>query len=87
MKIEKTTPEDTKENRKEGDAMGFLKALLGEKLVDTAAEIVHNKINSNDHELKKQFKSLEKLKELYDAGIITEKEYNQKKKQILKNKK
>ena len=67
--------------------MGIIKTLLGEKLVETAAKIVDSKISSNEHELKKQFKSLEKLKELYDAGIITEKEYNKKKKQILKNKK
>ena len=56
---------------------------LGEKLIESAAKIVDNKLNSNENELKKQFKSLEQLKKLYDAGAITEKEYNKKKKQIL----
>ena len=60
---------------------------LGEKLVEAATKIVDNKMNSNEHELKKQFKSLEQLKKLYDAGVITEKEYNKKKKQVLKNNK
>lgn len=60
---------------------------LGEKLVEAATKIVDNKMNSNEHELKKQFKSLEQLKKLYDAGVITEKEYAKKKKQILKNNK
>ena len=59
---------------------------LGEKLIESAANIVDKKLNSSENELKKQLRSLEQLKKLYDSGAITEKEYNKKKKQILNSK-
>lgn len=64
--------------------MGFFKNLINLTIVET----VCNTINSNlkkkrNDEKKKDIEKMEKLKELYDSGAITEKEYKKMKKNFL----
>lgn len=76
--------------------MGFLKDLIGLMLAGAVSNVASNacdaasnalktklnkKQNQNDSE---KFEMLKKLKELYDSGAITQREFNKKKKEILR---
>ncbi len=68
--------------------MGFFKdltSLTGLTIVQTACKSVSSKIKDWETKRKKeQLEALNKLKELYDAGTITEREYKKMKKEIMK---
>ena len=64
--------------------MGFIKDLIGLTIVGTASKVIDSKLTKRKiKNNEKKLECLEKLKELYDAGIITKKEYERKKKEIL----
>lgn len=69
--------------------MGIIKDLIGLTVAESAAKIVDAAISPiiDKHQKKKEKEKLallKELKELYDSGAITEKEYNKKKKKIMK---
>ena len=64
--------------------MGFLKNLIGLTIAETACNAINTKINKRKKEQEQaNLETLAKLKELYDNGAITKKEYEKKKKEIL----
>jgi len=67
--------------------VGFLTDLIKLTALETAHDIIKSKTDASKlkHD-EKDLENLEKLKKLYDSGAITEKEYNKKKKEILKRK-
>ena len=64
--------------------MGLLGKIIGLTIAGTACNAVSSKISNKKAEREKQnFESLARLKELYDSGAITKKEYKRKKQEIL----
>ena len=64
--------------------MGLFGKIIGLTIAGTACNAVSSKMGNKRAEREKQnFESLAKLKELYDSGAITEKEYKRKKQEIL----
>ena len=64
--------------------MGYLKDMITLKVLETAHDVIKpitDKLNAK-HDAR-DLENLEKLKELYDSGAISKKEYERKKKQIL----
>ena len=55
--------------------MGFLKNLITLTITETACNAINSKTKKKkDKEKEKNLEKLEKLKQLYDIGTITEKE-------------
>ena len=66
--------------------MGFIKELIGLAIAETACDAINSKIRERKRAKEKEnLETLAKLKELYDSGAITKKEYEKKKKEILSN--
>ena len=64
--------------------MGFIKNLIGLTIAETACNAINSKISKRKREQEQEnLETLSKLKELYDSGAITKKEYEKKKKEIL----
>ena len=64
--------------------MGFIKNLIGLTIAETACNAINSKINKKKRAQEQEnLETLSKLKELYDSGAITKKEYKKKKKEIL----
>lgn len=69
--------------------MGFFKELLGLTIAETASDVILCKLSegAQKRQLEKEEKSMEELmllKELYDSGAITEREYKKKKKALMR---
>ena len=65
--------------------MGFLKDLIKLTVLETAHDVIKTTTDKlSTKRDSKDIENLEKLKELYDSGAISKKEYERKKKQILK---
>ena len=65
--------------------MGFIRDLITLTIVETAQDVIKTATDKlgTKHD-SKDIENLEKLKELYDSGAISQKEYERKKKQILR---
>ncbi len=65
--------------------MGFIKDLITLTVLETAHDVIKTATDKfgTKHD-SKDIENLEKLKELYDSGAISKKEYERKKNQILK---
>ena len=64
--------------------MGLLNKLIGLTVATTACNAISAKINKRRQaEEQNNLENLAKLKELYDSGAITKREYKKKKKEIL----
>ena len=71
--------------------MAFLSKIIGLKFAETACDAVVSKLD--DMKAKREvieaereardLENLEKLKKLYDAGVITKREYKRKKRELM----
>ena len=66
------------------DALGFAKDLLNKSSDEKLEEQAEVKIQNNEEvSYDKQIESVKKLKDLLDAGVLSQEEFEIKKKQIL----
>lgn len=74
---------------KERDIMGFIKDLIGLTITETACGLISSKLSAGAQKRRleleeKSMEELKLLKELYDSGAISEREYKKKKKELMR---